>query len=216
LEFTVRNDIVWYPRLAAIPGFEDEGDTGIARSNLEGHDAVPRVNSYQILDRDRQESLIWPTPTGSTSASPARQHAFPALHDSAAPAQTILRQFTEAIELPGIASDYHFIIQSGIEALSRPQHRKSDPALVATVERWCWINVRLIETHPDIISFENNGDTRFARALAFGHLIDLYEREGFLHEALAIAERASRCGQGDAAIERLRERIKQLEAEDAV
>jgi hypothetical protein len=50
---------------------------------------------------------------------------------------------------------------------------------------------------------------------AFSCLMDLYEGNGFLREALAVAERAARFEQGQDECESLRERIASIESEDA-
>ena len=59
-----------------------------------------------------------------------------------------------------------------------------------------------------------SGALKFYRVLSFSILIDLYAREGFLREALDVAERAARYGQGLEARDRLAERVASVENED--
>jgi hypothetical protein len=42
----------------------------------------------------------------------------------------------------------------------------------------------------------------------------MYSTEGYLREAIAYAEKAERFGQGEGRVEKLRERIALIEAED--
>lgn len=203
--------VEWFRRLADVPGVGYEGSPGIDRSRLAGHDAVPKVHVY-TFDGKRQESLWWPAKGGGTSASPVHQLAFQTQTEESA--QAILRRIHRALELPGEAKDYHFAIQGCIEALWA--RRRAEPDLLPEIERLCRLNIRLLESRPQIAVFEQNGERTYLRALAFEHLISLYEREGFLHEALDVAERAARLGQGEARLQDLRERIARLEAEDVV
>jgi hypothetical protein len=50
---------------------------------------------------------------------------------------------------------------------------------------------------------------------AFYRLVNLYENEGYLKEALEVARRAGRFNQAHHYFESLQERIARLEAEDA-
>jgi hypothetical protein len=52
------------------------------------------------------------------------------------------------------------------------------------------------------------------RVPAFDKLIALYEDEGFVHEALAIAQMATAAGQNASHEARLSQRLANLEAED--
>ena len=50
---------------------------------------------------------------------------------------------------------------------------------------------------------------------AFDHLVQLYERDGYLQEALKVAEIANQFGQGEKALERLKAKLAEVESEDA-
>lgn len=117
----------------------------------------------------------------------------------------------EAIELPGQASDYHFAIQGCLQTLWR--RRAEAPALLDQFEQLCWLDIRLIEARPGIIRFERDREVQFARVLGVEYLARLYERNGYLKEALEVARRLSRLGQGSSDIDDLRARLALVESE---
>jgi len=129
------------------------------------------------------------------------------------PTSKLILRMMEGLELPGISSDYHFVIQGCVEALWG--RRRDEPEVFETVETLCWLDIRLIEARPDTITNEFGEKPSFYRVSAFGRLVELYEREGFLREALEVARRAAVFDQGQAHIERLEARIAALETEYA-
>ncbi len=124
----------------------------------------------------------------------------------------LLEHCYEALELPGVPSDYHFIIQGCAGALW--SRRRREPQALEDVERLCWLDIQLIEARPETIVYQHEDDPSFYRVLTFAILIDLYEREGCLREALEVAETAARHGQGPEARDRLAQRIAVVENED--
>jgi hypothetical protein len=72
----------------------------------------------------------------------------------------------------------------------------------------------LLDARPDIVTNERGGKVWFLRVPAFGRLVFMYEREGFLREALEIAELASRFGQEEQRLAELRVRVARLEDEE--
>lgn len=204
--------VKWFRRLAEVPGVKYQGSPGINRSRLPEYNAVPKISTYNF-DGKRHDSMMWATAEGSTSASPAhRWQTQPRPNETKG--QTALRQLHETLELPGILSDYHFAIQTCHQALWK--QRRNEPWVLAEIERLCWLDIQLVEAHPAIASLEREDTTQFIAILAFGQLIRLYEREGNLYEALAVAQRAERFQQGKIHLENLQPRIAQLESEDAV
>jgi hypothetical protein len=172
---------------------------------------VPTLNVY-TFEGKRLESLSWLTANGQTSQSPASVHA--GLLSSAppvAPPEALVQHLHEVLELPGITSDYHFAIQGCAEALWK--QRRRDPALLAEVERLCWLDIRLVEARPETITYEREGTKAYAGVSAFGRLVELYGHEGFLHEALDVAERGTRLNQKTPVAE-LRERLARMDAEE--
>jgi len=117
----------------------------------------------------------------------------------------------EALELPGVLSDYHFAIQQVCEVIYKG--RREDPALLEEVERLCQLDIELVEYYPKTIKYEPG---EFPQVLAYHRLITLYEGEGYFREALEVAERSLKMGQENLSqATRLRLVLKELEAEDA-
>jgi hypothetical protein len=202
----------WFRRLADIPDVGYTSDARVKRSMLPGHDTVPSLNVY-TFEGKRLESLSWPTANDQTSQSPASLHARAASSPAPVdPSGVVLQCLHEVLELPGIASDYHFAIQGCVEELWKRRHQ--EPGIFSEVERLCWLDIRLVEARPETITYEREGNVAYAGVSAFGRLVDLYSHEGFLSEALEVAERGARLNQKTPVVE-LRERIAHIEAEES-
>jgi hypothetical protein len=201
----------WFRRLADVPGVGYTVDARVKRSTLAGHDAVPKLSNY-VFEGKRLESLMWSTANGETSQSPASLHASGLSQPRTAQSTgALLQRLCEVLALPGTTSDYHFAIQSCIGELWK--RRYQEPEQLSEIERLCWLDIRLIEARPEAITFERGGESHFFSVAAFGYLIDLYRNEGFLHEALNVAERGVRLNQKTPVAE-LRERLARLNAEE--
>ncbi len=201
--------VEWFRRFGDIPGLSFEGSTSVDRSKLPGYDAVPELSVYEFEGKQR-EWLWWPADGGVSSASPAHHRAFgdPA---EGVPTAELLQNLHEGLELPGEPSDYHFLIQGCMSELWN--RRRKEPEVLEHVEKLAWLDLQLIEARPDAAMYKFSGEFKSFSVGAFSILIDLYEREGFLHEALDVAERAARYGQGDEARHRLLKRIAAVENE---
>lgn len=202
----------WYPRLAEVPKLGYEGSAGVDRTRLPGFNLKPRIQRHE-WDGKVHESLMWPMKDGSTSAAPATQLESTPLPGET-PARTALRHCHEALELPGTLSNYHFIIQGAHETIWK--YRRREPWVVEEAERLCWLDLRLVQVHPEAITFDDfvRGEgPNYPRVLAFYRLISLYEAEGYLRDALAVAEIAVRFNQLPRELERLGEKVKALDAE---
>jgi hypothetical protein len=92
------------------------------------------------------------------------------------------------------------------------RHRK-EPAVLEAVEWLCWLDVNLVEAWPTAVTDQYNEEQRFYGVPAFSTLVDLYEREGSLHEAVAVAERAARFDQLGERRQQLAERLAAVEHE---
>lgn len=202
---------IWYKSLAEAPNIGYPGSPDVERSKLSGYNAIPEHHSFEF-DGKTLETLYWKIRGESTSASPARQLLIQPKEGESV-AQTTLRQLHEALELPGELSDYHFAIQGCIDSLWK--YRSEEPWVVAEIERLCRLSIRLALATPETVSYEKEGQTAFYRISAFGRLIYLYKREGYLFEALEVAKCAMKFDQEHAAYEELQERIRMLESEDA-
>ncbi len=202
-------EILWFLSLADVPGISYTSPQDVDRAALLGHDVVPRVFEYGF-DSEMRRSLMWPTPDGGeTGASPARQRAYDDQADTSA--RNELRRLREMLELPGTLSDYHFAIQRTAETAYKG--RQDDQDLVGKAERLWWLDIELVEAHPCTVE---HSPGEFYRVTAYERLLQLYEGEGYLTEALEIAERATSLGQQhlSPAVERLRANLAELEAEE--
>jgi hypothetical protein len=200
----------WFRRLADVPDVGYTADPRVKRGRLPGHDTVPTI-SLHTFEGEPREYLSWPMPNGSTIQSPAGSYSATHLQDSAKSAEMLLQRLHETLELPGTVSDYHFAIQRCVEELWR--HRQREPTVLQEVERLCWLDIRLIEARPETIVSPKKGDPTYFQILAFGHLVDLYSGEGFLREALEVAERGIRLHQKTPMAE-LRERLARMDTEE--
>ena len=194
----------WFRRLADIPGVGYPGSEGVVRTKLKWHNAVPEVH-ISDFDGRRHESLMWPS-----GASPAHELGFRSDDDLTSAA---LKRVAEALELPGEPSDYHFAIQSCLEYLLA--HRREEPWQLQEVERLAWLDIRLVEACPESVRSGEDPKDGFFNVLAFSRLVDLYTCEGFIREALDVAERGVRFQQRGFDVEDLRGRLARIESEHA-
>jgi hypothetical protein len=200
--------IEWFRRFGEIVGLESYESPIPIPTDLPGRSAVPTIHEFDFGGKKR-ESLWWPEGVGGGTASPVHQKGSAIPMD--APAEDLLRNVYEGLELPGVARDYHFLIQSCANELWK--RRRDFPELIAHVESLCWLDVRLIEAKPEAIRDENSQPPVYYRVLSFPTLVEVYEREGALHEALQVAQLASKYGE-TSDLNELKERIAAVEQED--
>ncbi|MDP9485825.1 MAG: hypothetical protein M3Q49_08595 [Actinomycetota bacterium] len=196
--------------MADVPGISYSGSSTADRAKPDGHDLAPEVQQFDF-DGEVRRSLYWPSVGGgSTSASPVHQRTFNKNRDTLS-AHAELRRLEETLELPGELSDYHFAIQGTLKTVF--DERRQDCALVEEIERLCWLDIVLIEAHPEVAEYEPG---RFFHVMGYELLMRLYEGEGYFAEALEVAESAAHLGQEHslARVKRLRTRLAELEAED--
>ncbi|MGI8406869.1 MAG: hypothetical protein ACR2OE_19255 [Thermomicrobiales bacterium] len=202
--------IEWFHRLADIPDIGYLGDPRVQRSALPDWNTVPKIVTHSF-DGQQHTSLSWPTKEGATSASPASRYATTTVASTLdMPTALLLRHLSEVLELPGTTSDFHFAIQNCIEQLWK--RRRQEPGVLPEIERMCLLDLSLIDAHPKSITNEVGREPKYFLVHAFGHLIHLYERNGYLVEALAIARRATRYEQ-DVKLEAIEARLALVEAE---
>lgn len=204
------NDEKWFPRFAEIPGINYDPPKGLDFNNLPGRSKVPEISFYEF-DGKRRKSIMWKYGDVTSGASPAHDWETKPLPNESETA-TLLRQVYETLELPGTLSDYHFALQRTHDALNKFIGKET--WVLSEIEKLCRLNIRLLEKYPETISYENDDGVHYARALAFNRLINLYEKEGYLHDALAVARIAVRFDYGSDVVNDLEERIKLLESED--
>jgi hypothetical protein len=116
-----------------------------------------------------------------------------ASHVSRLRLEDLVRSVWEGLELPGIASDYHFLLQGAAAQLW--SRRRKEPAGLRMAETFGYLDLALIEAIPQTV-WRNDGDRDggFLRITSLEHLLTLLEREGAFREALALSRRAQRFG----------------------
>ncbi|MFF1872608.1 hypothetical protein [Kitasatospora herbaricolor] len=191
----------WFERMAAIPGLSFAGSPGVVRAAVAGASDRPD-ESYG--------SPMWPTAEGSTSATPASRHV-----PAEARGEALTTRVWEALEIPGSAMDYHFVLQDAVGRLW--DSRRTDPGGLELLEVFALLDLELMEAAPEAVSFDSVDDATtprsFVRVTSVPRLISLLEREGAFTEAFALAGRLARFGQGEDVTARLSEKRGALAAE---
>lgn len=190
---------LWFKSLSEVPGAAYQGNADL-RARLPERNVTPTVEKF-----DRETLLMWPD-----GSSPV--HKMWTSLDADASTPLLREQVLIALELPGELLDYHFVIQNTAGALWR--RRRREPEQIAMAEWLWWVDARLIEAHPSMIRISDEKPDVFS-VNAFDQLVDLYETEGLLREALAAAERFHRLSPRQDVVASLRERLANLEAEHA-
>ncbi|MFB8050705.1 hypothetical protein [Streptomyces rubiginosohelvolus] len=190
----------WVERMAVIPGIAFSGSPGVVRKTL---------RSTKHRPDERYGQAMWPTTEGSTSATPASRHV-----PFEARGAELAARVWEALELPGSAMDYHFVLQAAVDRFW--SERRSDPDALRLVEIFALLDLELMEAAPQAVSFDSHGSgggATFVRVSSVPRLISLLEREGAFGEALALARRLVRFKQGEDAVTRLSEKTRAFAAE---
>jgi hypothetical protein len=200
----------WFRRFGDIPNITFEGAPPVDPKRLRGYGVVPEIQGHDF-DGKRRETLWWPENGGGTSASPAHGRAFGDSRDVTA--AKLLKNVFEGLELPGEPSDYHFLLQGCATELWK--RRREEPDVLDEVEKLCKLDIQLVQARPDAVTDQYGEEPKFYSILTFGILMDLYQREGFLTEALEVAELAAHYGQGDKGRIDLLERVAAVEIEDS-
>jgi hypothetical protein len=201
------DSLEWFQRFRDVPGIDYPVPPGVEPKKLKGYGLKPQI------ERSEDSSFLWwdsiDDEDGSTSASPAHQLGSTDLSEESV--EFVLRNLLEALELPGIVTDYHFAIASACGMLWR--HRLENPQYLTELERWCRLDLALLKAKPHEFQYEHDGELSYYSIEAFAYLRSLYEKEGALLEALEVAEEASRFNPTEKHLEELRERVR-AEAED--
>lgn len=160
---------------------------------------------------------MWPSLDGDghTSASLASQTAGQIDWNSVAPGE-VAERLEAVFSLPGTPSDYHFAMLGCYDKLWK--RRGEEPGFFPVIEQVCRLDVQLFDNHCDEISFGGRplppeNERRHVRVDAYRILFRLYLEEGFLPDALDIASRASRAGQGSSFQDEVNELVQRLVGE---
>lgn len=209
----------WYRKLADIQGVKYQSLQKVNRSRLPWHNLKPIIHSYDSLG-ELCEYITWPYRDGESDESPATRHR-PDITEYQSP-QVLLQYLYEALELPGEGLDYYGAIERCIQSLW--QYRREHPEVVDEIEKLCRLGIRLVEAPPNIAW---NGKYFWPCHAPFESLINLYESNGYLIEALDVAQRLqyvlsqensliadSSRWRKDAYTDTLRERLANIEADN--
>lgn len=202
----------WFRRLAEVPGISYQSPPSVERSTLTGHDWIPTLYTFEFDGRE-QSRYEWPSLEGyRTSASPVHQRTHGSGEERTSKEE--LRWLEKMLELPGEPDDYHFALKKSYERLF--DMRVLTPEVLHEVERLCWLDLELVEAQPQIVEYEPG---KHIRVPAYNYLIRLYEGEGYLAEALEVAERGlnnSHQDDLDPVVGRLRAELDELEVEESL
>lgn len=188
----------WFERMAAIPGVRFAGSPGVVRE---------RLPEARVRPDETYRSPMWPTPEGSTSATPASRHV-----SFEARGADLIARVWEALELPGSAMDYHFVLQGAVDRLW--SSRRLDPGGLTLLEVFALLDLELMEATPQAVSFDTaDSQTSFVHVTSVPRLVSLLEREGAVTDALHLARRLARFQQGEDTVARLSAKVGALLAE---
>lgn len=204
----MHRDARWFRCFAEVPNVGYASDPQ-RRARLAARNATPTVERFRF-ERKEHVSLMWPSPSGGTSASPA--HDLAHSYDREEASNTARERVLDALELPGQIMDYHFAMQGVGDLLHK--RRRAEPWLFSFVEWLAWFDARLLESHRELFRIGDKADDGYLSVFSVGFLVDVHEDEGCVHEALALAERFAWYQPADV-VERLRARAAGMLAEHA-
>jgi hypothetical protein len=170
----VLDETTWYPRLGDVPGVNFTGSPGIDRSKLRDAKKRPTKTSY---------GLDWETRDGSTSASPVHEHTY---SDQEVSTKTLVKRTWEALELPGVVSDWHFLLMNTVRTLWN--QRAAEPQFLADCEAFCRLDLQIITSHPHLFALDKRDDgPEYLSLPTIPILVKLLRACDDLDEALAVA-----------------------------
>ena len=221
------SDGIWFRRLWDIPSLGALPPTDVNREKLPGHDLVPEVRRYRWEDQTETVVVSWgwvqaPPSSGDDHEdeqgetdrdAPCHEHMAPLFDDPDCSADRLLVGLWESMELPGKAEDYHWQLEQARERLL--SKRLSCPSLVDAFETVLWLDFRLVLARPDIVLRRSPEDGRevLLRVDMIDGLIGLYETEGYLREAIEVAELAQRFPGQEAKLADLQARLEAVRHE---
>jgi len=188
----------WFQRLGDIPGLDYTSPAVVDRTALPRYDARPEIRHYELEDGPRTlVSWGWEPDEDDPEASigslaPATAHLREALEDGWTgeefwPTEQLLQRLYEALELPGEGEDYHRALTQVQRALA--PRKLAEPDILDVLEALASLDVRLLLAYPAAVTRHiPEGGQVFLGNSGFNDLIQLYRREGFLRDALELAE----------------------------
>jgi hypothetical protein len=181
----------WLSSFNSIPGVAWEPLVAINVSSLRDRDATASVRRWESYSTPGEfhESLEWKSAAGrELHGSPANKHAEDDGRMLTPEGQA--QRVSEALNLPGAPSDYHFLMLHAYEALWNARSR--DVRAFGWIERLCLADISMFEALPGLAARADGGtigiDTIPAFP-AFNRLTAMYQREGFLALAADLERR---------------------------
>lgn len=177
-------DLKWYSRFADVPGANYTTPERLKR--VPATRAKPKVESH-TYDGKTHKSLWWTKANGDgSSSSPASDH-FDAYDQTA---DVVIRKMDEALELPGTATDYHFILAQAHPILfsQRRDHPGRQGWLYLEIERICRLDILLVTAQPHVAVDRYGPRPKPLKLNSVDRLATMYEREGALLLALEVLE----------------------------
>lgn len=203
------NEKRWFSCLAEVQGLKYQNNPNIKREQLPGYNTI----AYTKIDTDYNSSqMVWVEKNGTEKwQSPARewQNANQKPQKDETPLG-LLKTLYEILELPGELSDYHNAILNCAYELSK--YKWKEPWVLKEREKLCWLDIQIVEIYADTIYFDDD----VCKGTAFQCLIEIYEREGYLYEAMELAQRATRFEPPPQTLKRIQAKLTQLQAEENV
>ena len=171
----------------------------INRDSLPGIEAEPKVEMLQGYSERPLQHVEWIDPQGKLKdqmTSPSGQREGEFRSDPELAAERIAKVVSEALALPGTRSDYHFSMLGAWEALYG--RRRADSRVFCWIEKLCLADIRLMELGPELVFAADHWGDRDEDSYpvfpAFHQLSTLYQREGFLADAVKIEKRGAALG----------------------
>jgi hypothetical protein len=207
---------VWFRRLGDVPGLDYSPPVVVDREALPRHDATPEnredlpISGYlswgtvwepippDEREDDDDEDSEWSRDIVAPVTDYLREYlaADADVHRAGARAEgpatpDLLQRLWEGLELPGRPYDYHAAIERVREMLF--SRRLAEPEVLERVESLAWLDIRLVLACPYAVLVETGeGADHFHGMSAFDALIRMYRTEGFMREALEVAELGQR------------------------
>lgn len=210
---------VWFERAAAIPGFDYTPLSEVDRAGLAHRDSTPVIETDDSLSY-----LVWPTPQlgqwdrGRTSPARLTLESFRTnlLADTQS-TPALLLAIASALELPGVAVDYHHALERGQYALWRRAYR--EPETLALVDRLGMTDLSLavaclpqvqvaLNTH--VLARGEAGHSWASVSDVIARIVELHATEGRLQCALTIADVGRSLGTGSNLVDDLTARLSRL------
>jgi hypothetical protein len=214
----------WFRRIGDIPGLDYAPPLPIDRTAIPGHDLEPEVRRMDFGGMNRAY-LSWgmrevlPAPgepekqAWTSLGAPVSEHLREPLEASRfITSAELLGRLWEALELPGGGDDYHRVLER-VWARLRSNIRR-EPEAATSVEELAWLDIRLVLAYPDAVRVNYDGETKYRPVSAFSLLERVYETEGFLSDALRVAELQAQHWESRR-LEELRKRLQVIRDESA-